>query len=480
MKKIVLALIIAATLISCAPPVEVIKSERIIDHNLDNTVIEIEPFPEEEKGMGWTTNSVGAYSMSDGDIKSYNKPTPVYTSFETDINRSYLFYKGNELHYRYGTSELKVLSQRSTYYTSYSYHGWDFLHWYPHSPVRHYTYYATLENPPVAGAKPLNFTESLGYIAPVVLVDQYNDAGVMKKLYRMWYTEYSREYSDDPTTLYHAYNEVYKTRYVESRDGGVTWGVAASSNSLEGLTATDSLQDQGGIIVSDVKKIGENYFMWYLGKDRLGQESQTWRMFLAIYDEELQRWERQSGGSLNLVKDVNPDGFDSINVGRGSAIFDIASSKYKLWYSGNNGKVNRIGYTESRNLIYWNAENTEIYKGKAGKFDFNEVADPYVVKEGNIYRMWYSGYNELDKKWKLGLAYSWDGKYFEYYDTVNYLPLEITDYAAYDIRYPFVVFDEGKYKIWFCVRDENSTVNAEKIWRIAYIESTPPAAPVTP
>lgn len=471
MKRLSLTVLTIFLLISCSLPVERISSGLIIDDSVDNSLIEIEPFPEAEMGIDWDNMGVSPYGIQTT-IKKYEPPpleTTIYLNYMGQVDKQNLANNGYA-YYDVGNEKYKVLRYWRVSHITYYYYSWDTNKQYPYKTEIIYTYHADLESPPTATYTPTDFMDNRGFIAPCIVIDRtVNPDNSVTTVYRMWYTEYNRVYIDDPATYYHSYNEQFISRYAESYDNGQSWNTV-SSDLLNGLTPTANLNDKGGIIISDVKKIGGNYFMWYLGKDEISGEERTWRIYMAIYDSALRQWERISGGDLNLVKDLNIDGFDSDNLGKCSAIYERSRGLYRLWYCGNDGNGDKIGYSESRNPLYWSSENNEIYKGKAARFDSYQVSDPTVIKDGDIYKMWYSGYDDI--QWRIGLAYSWDGRYFEYFDE-SHLPLEIVDPAQYEIRYPYVIHDEGKYKIWYSLRDRTPGA-ADDTWKIGYAESSAP------
>lgn len=466
-----LGIMAAMTITSCAPPVEIIKSEKVIDHNDDNSIIEIDPFPETDKGMTWSDEAVAPKSFPSP--QSYTVPNTnrqYYGEIRITNPGSIKPINGVD-HYYYDSKNCEVLRYRTDSYTLYHYPPWDFLKWYGHSPYTVTDHYVTLMGPPIPTTTPTKFINNHGYISPVVLPDTKVVGGVETKVYRMWVTEHTDHYLNDAATLYKKFTEKYTVRYLESADNGLSWA-EVSDSFAHGLDVTTHLNDQGGIIVTDVKKIKENYFMWYRAKDLANGESKTWRMYMAIYDYSLNRWERLNSGNLNLVKDINPNGFDSVNIGGGSAMYDEKEGKYMMWYEGSDGKTGKIGYSEARNPRYWSVENSEIYKSTESRFDKKSVNDPYVIKDGDVYKMWYSGFD--GDQWRLGLAYSWDGKYFEYSDKVMHKELDLGKYNSYDVRHPFVIKEGDVYRVWMSVRDR---VGDNKTWQIAYIQSVPPATP---
>lgn len=150
---------------------------------------------------------------------------------------------------------------------------------------------------------------------------------------------------------------------------------------------------------------------------------------------------------------------------------------YKMWYTGNDASNNnRIGYATSSDGINWvkypinNCSGTTgngcVLNISSGKFDSNLAYSPDVVKEGNIYKMWYTGYNGVD--YNIGYATSSDGINWTKQNSGD--PV-LTKGAAgsWDdlfVGYPTVLKDGTIYKMWY--GGEQSAFN----FRIGYATST--------
>ena len=128
------------------------------------------------------------------------------------------------------------------------------------------------------------------------------------------------------------------------------------------------------------------YKMWYSGvsnnQGRLG------------YAESINGidWTKIDGsGSGGCILDIG--GFASRSIGVCTVITD--NNIYKMWYSGDDSINNRIGYAESTNGIDWTKISGSGTGGSVfdvgGGFDNLHVHCPAVIKENNIYKMWYSG-----------------------------------------------------------------------------------------
>ncbi|MCP4649264.1 MAG: hypothetical protein GY853_04165 [PVC group bacterium] len=88
---------------------------------------------------------------------------------------------------------------------------------------------------------------------------------------------------------------------------------------------------------------------------------------------------------------------------------------YRMWLSGGTGKgINhvRIYQATSNNGLKWKIDpNPVLVPGSAGQWDDEKVETPMVIKVGETYHMYYSGFNTGDKggQYQIGHAVSSDG-----------------------------------------------------------------------
>ena len=176
--------------------------------------------------------------------------------------------------------------------------------------------------------------------------------------------------------------------------GGTSAGV--SSPTTEGAIAN---WDQGGVARPSVIKDGSTYAMWFYGWDASGIE----RIGYATSTDGV-HWTKYSG---NPVLDVGSSGsWDAGGVYNPSVIKD--GGVYKMWYHGYSD-MSRIGYATSTDGINWtkHPNNPVLDLGPDGTWDYHGVGAPTVIKDGNLYKMWYIGYDGW--WWRIGYATSPDG-----------------------------------------------------------------------
>jgi hypothetical protein len=294
-----------------------------------------------------------------------------------------------------------------------------------------------------------------GYIAPKVV--KYIDSSTKNTVYKMWLTEYHKEYllsSQYKTSGYKTYNYVYSVKCFTSADGE-TWN-AETDTSFYDCFNTDT---GGGIILSDIKSIGDGgsntiYYAMYLKKTSISSTDTGWKLYTAYAVNSPKDWIVKSGSNYIMTLESSSSGFDSYNVGIAS--LNIGSTgEYNLWYSGSTKTKSSIGHAVGSDaLSTWNkSAGNPVFSGTTDMFDAKGATDPCVIKDGSVYKMYYSGYDGAS--YYIGLAYSYDGETFVYYDTTKYKPVISSDVS---VRYPYVLDDtdsSGKSikRIYYCKRD---------------------------
>jgi predicted GH43/DUF377 family glycosyl hydrolase len=169
--------------------------------------------------------------------------------------------------------------------------------------------------------------------------------------------------------------------------------------------------DDYGISYPMVIKDGATYKMWYTGSD--GSAIPPYRIGYATSSDGI-TWTKDPSNPI-FGLGTSP-AWDDTKVYMASVIFDGVT--YKLWYTGNNGPNDRIGYATSPDGISWtryagnscsgtSGPGCVLDKGTAGSWDDVAVRKPTVVYDGALYHMWFSGLDGAN--WRIGYATSSDG-----------------------------------------------------------------------
>jgi hypothetical protein len=251
--------------------------------------------------------------------------------------------------------------------------------------------------------------------------------------------------------------------------------------------------DTNHVIGACILRDGDTYKMWYGGHAAV-----NYRLFYATSSDGL-TWTK----SNNVVESAsNTTGTEGrIPLGTGTNIGDMTfafrasvikdDGAYKMWYSGYNGTNYRIFYatspdgrtwTKSNNVIE-SASNTTGTDGRiplgtgAGKGDTNHVLLPRVIKDGDGYKMWYTGYG-AGSKYAIFHARSEDGvTWTKWNNSTN----ELSNTTGTEGRVPpglsgsgdmtnvllmGVIKDDNVYRLWY-------VGNGPSNWKGIYYATSP-------
>lgn len=135
-----------------------------------------------------------------------------------------------------------------------------------------------------------------------------------------------------------------------------------------------------------VLHIDSLYQMWYLGLS----QNNLWQIGYATSMDGV-NWSKHPN---NPVLAVSAGEWDATAVGVGSVLF--FDGQYHIYYHGTSGDPLsgwEIGYATSPDGITWTKDtlNNPILTGAPGGWDAINAGFPRVIKDGNRYRMWYTG-----------------------------------------------------------------------------------------
>ena len=206
---------------------------------------------------------------------------------------------------------------------------------------------------------------------------------------------------------------------------------------------------------------GANYKMYYTGSSRHQSNESAWeqRMIGLAVSKDGSSWSTE-GRMLPVLEPhrymqgdvINPDDaaaeFDSIYATGPCVIKD--GDVYKMWYTGWGGEVEhvgggvenkinfRIGYAVSSDGINWTKHKGHVLDlGTREKADAKGVGQPFVLKEGKTYRMWYEGFD--GRAWRIFYATSENG--------IEWMKQGVIPHIIG--RNPVVVKRNGQYELWY-------------------------------
>lgn len=158
-----------------------------------------------------------------------------------------------------------------------------------------------------------------------------------------------------------------------------------------------------------------------------------------------------------MVLDVGQQSWEAKYVRRPSVVYD--GSTFMMWYAGTDKSaapgIDNIGLATSTDGVSWvrHQGNPVLKVGTPGTWDSQSVNTPWVIREGNEYKMWYTGgqrVGQYDFFQAIGYATSPDGTNWTKYsgnpvltkgsaggfdDSWVYLPVVISSATGYTIYY---------------------------------------------
>jgi len=201
----------------------------------------------------------------------------------------------------------------------------------------------------------------------------------------------------------------------------------------------DELRLDGASVVHD----GTIFHMWYSG---WGDDEFERVGYATSPDGTV--WTKHSG---NPVMDVGEPGSWDEDVIRPTSVLRDDGG-FRMWYAGADWDGNEfrtsVGYAESSDGVSWTKDPNPVLGPSEypGAWDSLEVGNPYVVYDGTVYHMWYTGGIETTSSIDLSIGYAWSGDGFAW-TKHRYNPvLSSTDSVLYHSP---VLHDGTKWHMWY-------------------------------
>ncbi|MCK4444064.1 MAG: hypothetical protein KAW09_05940, partial [Thermoplasmata archaeon] len=182
------------------------------------------------------------------------------------------------------------------------------------------------------------------------------------------------------------------------------------------------------------------YRMWYTGSESVVPVSNRYIRYATSVDGK--NWDR-----MGIV--IGPNATLEDRVYAPTVTED--GGMYKMWYVGDELDPpwgSSIFYATSPDGYTWTRQGLVLPKAFEGTYDNVGVSFPAVLKDGGVYKMWYTGYDGTH--YRILYATSPDGQSWTYQDLaidVGMNPGDLDYMWAFD---PAVVKDaNGMYHIWY-------------------------------
>ena len=173
----------------------------------------------------------------------------------------------------------------------------------------------------------------------------------------------------------------------------------------------DSVYAIGPCVIKD----GGVFKMWYTGwageqeADRDGITTKlNYRIGCATSPDGV-NWTKRPGkaGAGSVVDIGRPLEPDSKGAGQPWVIKEGAA--YRMWYEGFDGKRWLVCYAESRDGVNWDKLGAALGPGEIGEPDQLGARNPVVVKRKGQFELWYQGEGASEPKYHVLCAVSKDG-----------------------------------------------------------------------
>lgn len=149
------------------------------------------------------------------------------------------------------------------------------------------------------------------------------------------------------------------------------------------------------------------------------------------------------------------------NVGSPTVIKE--EQLYKMWYQAVNIEGHySIGYAESSNGINWNKRILPVLSADNELLE-TDVVEPTIVKYDNKYYLWYNSFESGKENYKIRVASSEDG--INWTKHAEPVLVGTNDWEKAGVTDPAVIYHDGKFRMFY------GGWGTPKSFRIGYAES---------
>lgn len=222
--------------------------------------------------------------------------------------------------------------------------------------------------------------------------------------------------------------------------------------------------DDNGVVPSSIIEHNNTLFLYTVGYQL--SKNVPYMLFAGLVKSENggKSFERVSRAPILPRSNLRPT-----SQGAPCVIFEDGLFKMWHWYSTKwidiNGKLflnYRIGYAESLDAINWDMKDLVCISPNREKKEF-AVARPWVIREGGIYKMWYS-IRYTDKMYRMGYAESLNGLNWIRKDYNAGLDISPSGWDSEMICYPSICKVNNKKYMFYNGNDNGKTGFGVAVW----------------
>jgi len=206
--------------------------------------------------------------------------------------------------------------------------------------------------------------------------------------------------------------------------------------------------DDNGVMPSCIVNHNDKKYLYYIGWNKGSNVRFHTSIGLAVSEDNGKSFKKKSKGPI-LDRDYVEPHFCS------NPYVIIENEIWRMWYisivkwikeNDETFPYYHIKYAESNDGINWNRKNTVCIDFK----DDQEwaISRPCIIKENNIYKMWYSFSGNLP--YRIGYAESNDGINWNRKDNLVGISVSKSGWDSESIEYPFVFVHNRQKFMLYC------------------------------
>ena len=191
-----------------------------------------------------------------------------------------------------------------------------------------------------------------------------------------------------------------------------------------------------------------NKMLYYVGYQRTYRMPYMLYAGVAVQDKNTQHWQRVQNTPILERSPQIPYSSAAPFVIRDAGIYKMWFWIARNWTLVNNKPYLQafINYAESKDGIHWELDAAPCLEPN-WETEFS-VGRPYVVKQGDLYKMWYS-VRYVDKLYRLGYAESLDGRQWTRKDSEVGIDVSVDGWDSEMICYPAVLQVKNKTYLFY-------------------------------
>jgi predicted GH43/DUF377 family glycosyl hydrolase len=141
---------------------------------------------------------------------------------------------------------------------------------------------------------------------------------------------------------------------------------------------------------------------------------------------------------------------------------------FRMWYSAHDFEEWSINYASSADGVTWerHAGNPLMRAAHDGRWDENFISEPSVLWNGQRFDMWYNGGSERTSTLRVGYAWSEDGLAWHKWEPDEWV-VDVGPLGAWDdfsVARVHVLYDGERYQMFYEGHDGNANLS----WRVGY------------